>query len=171
MNSQELMQRQVERRLKEWYDLEKRPPPQGWLATIRKALGMSGVQLSERLGITRQGVASVEARERDGSATISALRKAAEGMQCDLVYAIVPRIRLSDLITQEAERKARAEMRRVAHTMRLEAQGTSSEEVERLIRDRIEQLLRSKRRELWTRGEDRGHAAGQVKEKNRGRRA
>jgi len=34
-----------------------RTPPEGWLRTVRKALGMSGAQLAKKMGVTRARVA------------------------------------------------------------------------------------------------------------------
>lgn len=146
---QSLLERQVERRLARWYTMERESPADGWLKMIRRAIGMTAPQLAERLNVTRQGVHELEAREADGSATLSALRRAAEAMNCDLVYAIVPRETLADLLRAQAQRRAASELDRVAHTMRLESQQTGPGEVEELIRERADQLLRGSRRALW----------------------
>ena len=39
------------------------PPSKGWIRTIRHALGMSGRQLAERLGLSKQSVARMEQDE------------------------------------------------------------------------------------------------------------
>ncbi len=152
MTSQRLFERQVERRIAAWYRVDRNAPALGWLHTIRQALGMSAPQLADRIGMTRQGVADLESREQDGSATLAALRKAAEAMNCDLVYAIVPRTSLADLLSSQARKRATEEVNRVAHTMHLENQGTSPGEVDRLIEERADQLLRASRRTLWNAG-------------------
>lgn len=155
MSLENLAERQIEKRLEPWYSLNRSSPAQGWLNTIRRALGMSSPQLADRLGMTRQAVADLEARERDGSVSLGALRRAADALHCDLVYAIVPRESLADLLKTQARLRAAAEIRRVAHTMTLESQGTSEGEVTRLIEERTAQLLRGSRRVLW--GKVEGH--------------
>ena len=152
LRTQKLFERQFERRLTAWYLVDRKTPALGWLHRIRQALGMSAPQLADRIGMTRQGVADLESREQDGSATLAALRKAAEAMNCDLVYAIVPRTSLVDVLSKQARKKATEEMNRVAHTMLLENQGTTSNEVDRLIEERADQLLRASRRTLWSGG-------------------
>jgi predicted DNA-binding mobile mystery protein A len=152
MSTNDLLQMQIERRLAAWYALERERPAKGWIFTIRKALGMSSAQLADRLGMTRQAISDLEEREREGTATLSALRKAAEAMNCDLVYAIVPRSDLADMLRNQARQKAIGEIERIAHTMRLENQETASEEVERLIEERTNQLLGGSRRALWSGG-------------------
>ena len=66
-------------------------PNGGWIASVRDALGMSGDQLGARLGITRSSVRALELRERDGGATLEALRAAAAVLGCDVVYALIPK--------------------------------------------------------------------------------
>jgi predicted DNA-binding mobile mystery protein A len=153
MGFSNLVGRQVEQRLLQWYTVDRQPPAKGWVNTIRQALGMSTSQLAERLGMTRQGVDDLEARERDSSTSLAALKKAADAMDCDFVYAIVPRTSVAESVRGQARRKAAAEMRRVAHTMILENQATTPGEVDRLIEERADQLLRTSRRALWSRAD------------------
>ena len=163
-----LLRKQVEQRLKSWYGLERKTPSKGWLRTVREALGMSAPQLADRIGITRQGISDLEAREREGSVTLAALMKAAHGMNCDLVYAIVPRTDLTALIENQAREKAIAELRRVAHTMRLEDQATEKGAIDRLIQERIHDLLTTGKRRLWERS---GHGVAgseRLRERPRG---
>ena len=64
-------------------------PPEGWLRTVRKALGMSGAQLARKMGVTRARVAQAEHAELSGGATLKSMQAAAEAMGCRFVYAIV----------------------------------------------------------------------------------
>lgn len=144
----ELVNKQVERRLSAWAALDRTPPRLGWIRTIRQALGMSGSQLGSRIGVTKQAVADFEADERRGSISLAALRKVAAGMDCDLVYALVPRDSLARTLEDAARTIAKAELDRVQHTMSLEAQGTNPEALDRLLHERIRDLLRDTRR-LW----------------------
>jgi len=43
-------------------------------------------------------------------------------MDCDVVYAIVPRTSLDNILKQRADEKARLILGRVGHSMKLEAQ-------------------------------------------------
>ncbi len=112
-------------------------PRDGWIKTIRSALGMSAAQLGRRLGLSQQGVADLERREKSGSITISTLATAAEALNCDLSVAFVPKSALEETVRRQAEAKAREERNRVLHTMRLEAQDEGLETVfdERKARD------------------------------------
>jgi predicted DNA-binding mobile mystery protein A len=143
-----LARAQVDRRLSPWVKLDRTIPTPGWIKTIRRALGMSGSQLGNRINVTRQAVAAFEADERAGSITLAALRKVAAAMNCDLVYALVPKDSLHATIEGAANAVARAELNRVRHTMSLEAQGTNAEAYDELVRDRISELMQDPR-QLW----------------------
>src|SRR4051812_2500394 len=102
-----------------------RPPPKGWVRGLRDALGMTGVQLARRLGVRPPSVAALEASEQNGTIQLKTLRRAAEALDCTLVYALVPNDSLEGAVRARARRIALRELGRVAHTMKLEAQETS----------------------------------------------
>src|SRR5271155_1176603 len=85
-----------------------RTPPEGWLQTVRKALGMSGAQLAKKMRVTRARVAQAEHAELDGGVTLKSMKAFAEAMGCRFVYAVVPPKRIEDLITAQARKKAEA---------------------------------------------------------------
>ena len=123
-------------------------PPGGWIRLIRDALGMGAGELAQRLGISRQSIAALERREQTGKATVRALSRAADALDCEFVYGFVPRSGLKRAIEQQARRRAEEEIARTAHTMRLEAQGVSQRETEHLIEERTRQLM-ARKRGLW----------------------
>jgi len=122
------------------------PPPKGWVRAIRDALGMSGVQLARRMKVRPQTIEALEKSEALGSIQLSTLRRAAEALDCTLVYALVPNSSLDGAVKARARKIAERELRRVAHTMKLEAQETGDAGKE----ERIEEYVRSlKDRDLW----------------------
>src|SRR5713226_2299751 len=73
-------------------------PRRGWLRAIREASGMSMQQVASVMGVTRQHVAFLEKSEADERTTLKSLKRAAEALDCELVYALVPKSgSLSDL--------------------------------------------------------------------------
>ena len=67
------------------------------------------------------------------------MRRAAEALDCTLVYALVPNeTSLENAVHARARKIALRDLGRVAHTMRLEAQGTGDADLEARI-DRIRQ--------------------------------
>lgn len=123
------------------------PPSAGWVRAIRDALGLSTRQLGERLGVAAMSVTDLEKSERAGSAQLATLRRAADAMDCDLVYAFVPRSSLEEVVRDQALRVARRELARVHTTMHLEDQALPNEELEARVVQFAESLLDD--RALW----------------------
>ncbi|MCZ7859127.1 mobile mystery protein A [Agrobacterium salinitolerans] len=122
-------------------------PPKGWVRALRDALGMTGAQLGARIGVRPQTVEAIEKSEAAGTIQLNTLRRAAEALDCTLVYALVPNSSLEAAVEARARKIATRELQRVAHTMRLEAQGTDDAafetRVQAYIRDRLSD------RDLW----------------------
>ncbi len=66
-------------------------PPTGWLRAIREAAGVSAGELGRILGVSRQLPVQFERAEADDSITLKSLRAVAAALDCDLVYALLPR--------------------------------------------------------------------------------
>ena len=124
-----------------------RPPPKGWVRAIREALGMTGVQFAARLGIRPQSVEALEKSEANGGIQLKTLRRAAEALDCTLVYALVPNTSLDRVVRERARKIAMRDLGRVAHTMKLEAQETGDADLEARIDAYIRNTL--KEREIW----------------------
>lgn len=123
-----------------------RPPPKGWVRAIRDALGMTGVQFASRLKIRPQSVEALEHSEATGAIQLKTLRRAAEALDCTVVYALVPNSSLEDAMRARARKMALRDLGRVTHTMKLEAQETG----DRNLEARIERYIRDlKERDLW----------------------
>ena len=124
-----------------------RPPPRGWVRAIRDALGMTGVQFARRLKIRPQSVEALERSEATGAIQLKTLRRAAEALDCTIVYALVPNSSLEDAVRARARKIALRDLGRVAHTMKLEAQETGDANLEARIEAYIRDQL--KERDLW----------------------
>lgn len=131
--------------------LQKIPvPSSGWIKAIRTALGMSLVQLGNRLRITKQSAMEMERREKDGSITIKSMREAARALEMHFVYGFVPIDgSLDALIERKANEVARKIVMRTSNTMHLEDQGPSSQRIEEAIRERTEIIKRELPKMLW----------------------
>lgn len=120
------------------------PARWGWLKTARTALGMSGAQLARRVGVSRASVSRAERAEPSGRVTLKTMRAMAEAMDCRLVYAVVPRQYVEDIIRRRASEKAYAEVKSVEIHMVLEGQGLSKEqtnlEIDRIAKDIVEKM-------------------------------
>lgn len=103
-------------------------PSKGWLATIRKALGMTSKQFGGRLGITQQSAIAIEKREAEGKITIESLEKAAIALNCRLVYYIVPNEPLEQMLHKQIDKKSKELTEYVSHLMELEDQKVEEED-------------------------------------------
>jgi len=124
-------------------------PNEGWIRTLRKALGMSGPQLAKRIGVSKSQVSQMERMEMEDRITLKQLRRVAEVFNCDLVCALVPRQPIETMIRDQAEKKAQNLVKKTDVQMKLEAQQLSKETLERQIEVEAERLIKGMPRDLW----------------------
>jgi predicted DNA-binding mobile mystery protein A len=108
---------------------------------------MTGVQFAKRLGVRPQSLDVLEKSETNGTIQLNTLARAAEALDCTLVYALVPNSTLEQTIAARARRIAVRDLGRVAHTMKLEAQETGDADLERRIDAYVRDELNA--RDLW----------------------
>ncbi len=128
---------------------EARMPRGGWVRAIRTALGMTNRQLAQRVGRKPNTVLDLQAREAAQTIQLNSLRELAEAMDCELVYAIVPRKPLATMLEERARALAERTVRRTGHSMALERQGLGVREQESAFEREVERLLSSSPRKLW----------------------
>jgi len=98
-------------------------PPKGWIRALRQALGVSSGELAQRLGTSRQLPLQLEKSEAEDRITLKSLRAVANALDCDLVYALVPRAKtLQQLLEDRARAEAERHVLGVEHSMVLENQ-------------------------------------------------
>ena len=151
MSKKSLQIQQLNSKMMAFSNLQKAaPPPTGWIKAIRTAIGMSMLQLGNRLAITKQGVKDIERREKDGSLTIKALRETARALDMQLVYGFVPNDgSLETLIDRKAKALAAQIVMRTSNTMKLEDQENSKERIEKAIAERAVAIKNEMPKTLW----------------------
>ena len=140
MKNRKLQIQQLEAKMKA-FGLSKSEtrPANGWLRSVRTALGMTLEQLGNRLSIAKQNVGKLEQREQEGSITLNSLRQAANALDMELVYGLVPKDgSLGALIERKARELAIEIVSRTSNTMKLEDQENSNERIRRAINERTE---------------------------------
>jgi predicted DNA-binding mobile mystery protein A len=140
---------QLDKTLDRWRAVAGPAPDRGWLHAVRQALGMTTRQLASSVGVSQAAVTDAERSEARGDITLATLRRYAEALDCELVYALVPRQPLEDTIEQRAERIARDQVSRVRHSMSLENQATGDVHREREVAALRRQLLDGPPSRLW----------------------
>lgn len=98
------------------------PPARGWIKAVREALGMTTSQLAARLDVKQPSVVTMEQSEVKGTIELATLRRAAQALDCTLVYALVPNKPLETTIRARARAFARRRLGPVEHSMLLEDQ-------------------------------------------------
>ena len=93
-------------------------------------------------------VAGIERNEQADRIQLDTLRRAADAMDCELVYALVPRTSLEEAVQAQAEAKARRHLGQVGHHSRLEDQAIPDEAARAQLDDLVERLI--DKRGLWS---------------------
>lgn len=150
METHKLVVKQLDIKLDEWRQAKTLfQPKNGWISTIRKALGMTTKQLADRLGVNRSRVIKIESDENREALTMKTLIVAANALECDFVYALVPRKSLQAMLSHQAQQVAKKHVEHVAHNMLLEKQELSAEQNKEHIEHLKEKLLKSAYKKLW----------------------
>ncbi len=125
-------------------------PHKGWIKAVREALGMNSKQLAARLGVSPPRITALEKSETDETMTLASLRRAAEALDCALVYSFVPKGGSLDAVLKVRARAAAAKIiGHVDHTMRLEAQNLEAGALEEEIETLAAQLIYEKSKSIW----------------------
>jgi predicted DNA-binding mobile mystery protein A len=120
------------------------PPVKGWIRAVREALGMTAEQLGRRLGVKQPSVIQMEQSEAKGSIELATLRRAADALDCALVYAFVPKKSLEETVRLRARNFIRRRLAPVEHSMLLEDQSVPGKAEEQRIDETLRETSPSK---------------------------
>jgi predicted DNA-binding mobile mystery protein A len=148
-------QRIVDKAARSWTNLVQ-SPPEGWLRTVRNALGMSAAQLAEKMGVTRARIAQAEHAELSGSITLKTMEAMAKAMGCRFVYAVIPEGRIEDIILAQARKKATTLVGTASKHMALEDQTLPNERITERVERLTREIAREMPRNFWS-DNDQGH--------------
>ncbi len=147
---QHLKLEQVQRQLEAFSPLFKlQRPRRGWLKLVREALGRTERQQAGMLGISGPALHKAEKSESEDRITLGQLRRLAEGLDCELVYSLVPRRPFEEVVQERARVIASAEVFGVAHSMELDGRRPAEATLQRQITHRTEELLQGRWSALW----------------------
>ena len=110
---------------------------------------MSSKQLAARLGVSPPRITALEKSEVDETVTLASLRRAAEALDCALIYSFVPKGSFEEVLQTRARRIAAEIIGKVDHTMRLEAQNLQSDKLNEEIENLAAQILREQHKIIW----------------------
>jgi len=125
-------------------------PGQGWVYSIRQALGMSMRQLGKRMGITAQSIKEIEDRELNGTVSLKVLRQVGKALNMKLVYGFVPeKGSLESIIEERAYELAREIVTMTSVSMKLEDQENNPSRIKKAITEKANELKTEMPRYLW----------------------
>lgn len=110
---------------------------------------MTTAQLGKRMGVSQPRAVAVEKAETTGSITLDSLERAAQALDCRLVYTLVPRRPLDELVAERAKAHARKRLDSTGHSMKLEAQGVDTADEDEQLKSLINKLLAQSGSKLW----------------------
>ena len=133
---QKLALEQVERRLNKVSSIsEEMKVKPGWINYIRKAMCITLETLARESKLHLSTIQKIEKRESSGKVTLDTMRKTASAMECEFVYAFVPKKPISVIMKEKAYKKALRIIQEADVHMTLEGQRVSED-----LKKRAEQL-------------------------------
>lgn len=123
---------------------------QGWIKIIRKSLGMSINDLAQRLGCHTSNVTLLEKNESSAKIKLETLEKVATAMNCRLVYAFIPQGgSLEEIVRKQVQLIAHQIVQKNNHSMKLEEQGISKEQMKQQEEDLYRKILHDDSIKIW----------------------
>jgi predicted DNA-binding mobile mystery protein A len=109
---------------------------------------MSTTELASRMNVGQSTVVDVERSEGRGTIQLDTLQRAADALDCELIYFLVPRTTLDEAVHTQARRKASRHLTSVAHDMRLEDQAVAEDDAAAQLDELTIRFI--DRRGLWS---------------------
>ena len=99
-------------------------PARGWLRAIREGVGLKQIEIAKKIGVTPASYRGLESSEARGTISLSSLTRAAEAMDCEVVYFLIPRKSMARSFDELALRydPELKHLRASEHTMAMEGQ-------------------------------------------------
>lgn len=120
------------------------PNGKSWIGTIREAIGMTALQLANRLGVTQPRISAMEKNEKNMK--ISTMEKVAAAVDCDFVYYFKPKTSFQDIVETQAKQKAEAILKTVNLNIALEDQSIAAKEA---VDDMVSDFINNNTKQIW----------------------
>ena len=119
-------------------------PSQGWVKTIRDFYGMTTYQLAKKLKISQPRIVRIEKNEEN--VKISTMEKIADSLNCEFVYAFVPKENIENIIYAQAKKRAMKMYDKINTNMGLENQISKDNDT---LEDIIQSLISKNIKRIW----------------------
>jgi len=144
------IRRQLDNRISALNQIAQRPE-NGWTRTVRRALGMSSKDLADRMGVHDSRVPRLESDEVKNKVTLLTLERAAQAMDCRLVYLLVPNGSFEDIVQRRASKLATHRVSKTSRNMALEGQLPDPKILSDIESDLVDEYLVDPPRDFWSR--------------------
>ena len=119
------------------------------IKVIRKAFGISQLQLAKKLGFSSNvPIAKLENGQIENP-TLDTLKKYAEALQCELVVRLVPKKEIEKVVEEQAEKKAREIVSLSVGNSAMELQKPDNETIKEEVEKVKNELLEKRRSVIW----------------------
>ena len=81
----------VHANLDAWLEIRQQ---RSWLRRARSAQDLKGIEMAKRLGVSPARVSMMESDEEKGAVTLKMMQRAAQALDCEFVYLLVPKAAL-----------------------------------------------------------------------------
>lgn len=119
-------------------------PDKGWIASMRRSLGMSAEHVAQRKGVSRNAVYQAERSEKEGAVSLKQMEQLANAMGGRFVYAIVPNDRIDDMKYRQAKKKAMQMLRSIDGSS-----SWSTDDKEDWVDDKAAELIHDMPSHFW----------------------
>ena len=75
-----------------------------WLRSARKAQNLKGIELAKRMAVSPARISMMERDEAHGALTLKMMQKAAQALDCEFVYAVIPKSALKGSAEMPSEK-------------------------------------------------------------------
>jgi len=121
----------------------------GWNKKVREAQGINTRKLGNRCKVSSERIIKIEKDELEKKLTLATIEKMAKAMNCQFIYGFVTNDGLIQTIESVAEAKAKSQLTRVSHSMKLENQQVSNQAQKEQIEILKEELLKGNIKKVW----------------------
>ncbi|MDR1123171.1 MAG: mobile mystery protein A [Elusimicrobiota bacterium] len=143
--NQKIMRRALDKKMESFRNvLPFEIPSQGWIRTVREALGMTTAQLARRAGVSQARIVYLEKNENN--LKVSTLNKIAGALNCAFVYCLIPESRIESIVEKQAQKKALELMQKTNRNMAMEDQLSDIDET---LGDLTNKLLDKNISRIW----------------------
>ena len=130
----------------------KSPTKNDWINAVRNSLGITTRQLATLMKVGQNSITQLEVGEKKQSISLKNLVKAAEAMDCEVIYMIVPKAphrSFSELLEKRAYDLALKISKGISHSMNLEQQKVSDNVTQNQIKDLALELKQNLDPRIW----------------------